>query len=695
MAQERVELEIPERVKERIRGCQWQIQDLRAWRRRLGGEAAGDGTGAGLRMDAQGLAADGDAGSGMNATGLAAAGIGESATEPDGTVDGEGERWVSRKTLVRRCEWPERADAALAVEFLSREECLPYLKLCREELGETDWEPRFAWFEQEDSNNTRARGGYLYHAMRLRGADNGEDGPYLLEDGCKRKVSATFYWGVSALPVCPKSESGVNYELQVRGYNDETGEYDCVITRTETVEQDVLPYDSHQELGETRKVAQMLGVRDEKESTLDDKVNAFAAANGLALADGNVGEGDAAEGRVVDVQKQKNADCTTDVTIQNTHEERVARRTVEGTQTIRGKRLRITDEHVAPEAGEDADGYPLVAPAAGVLTSKTVTKTPGGVRNVTTEKVESVTITGGNGNGNCRKTIYEHEHTELGENLTEEPERDATSAGGGVHYAKSVQRNDDGTWNEQKTTTEELKVEEARKSSELDRFEKTDVVTDANVLDVSKARSVAPPKGFTEGTIVRTEEQKNPGGSVTRSTTTRTASGGQIELTFKTDERGSTRKYAWFHNLTNAEMLALAENYTSGSISINAFGLYDGTLGDVTGGDGRKLSSGRKFGEFHETQTAEDGKLVIVGNKVLKLTIAITYVRGVVHDSDPSEGSKTSAFAKVEGCADQRVEQLGNGYWSYYGVMSKTETYDYVGSVPDGHNPSVSARWGA
>lgn len=675
MAQERVELEIPERVKERIRGCQWQIQDLRAWRRRLGGDT-GDGTG--LRMDAQGLAA---------------AGGGASATQPGGTADEGTGRWVSRKTLVRRCEWPERADAALAVEFLSREECLPYLRLCREELGETDWRPRFAWFEQEDANNTRARGGYLYHAMRLRGADNGEDGPYLLEDGCKRKVTATFYWGVNELPECPKSESGINYELQVRGYNDETGEYDCVITRTETVEQDVLPYDSHQELGETRRTAQMLGVREEEASSVDGKIKAFAEAQGVALEDGKVGEGDDAEGRVVDVQKQKNADCTTDVTILNTHEERVEKRTVEGTQTIRGKRLRITDEHVAPEAGEDADGYPLVGPKAGVLTSKTVTKTPGGVRNVTTEETESVPVNAGEGNGNCEQTIYEHRHTKVGENLKDKPEDDAPSAGGGKHYAQTVQRNDDDTWNVQSTETEELKVEGARKSSELDRFEKTDAVTDANVTEAPEARSVTPPDGFVEGTIVRTEEQKNPGGSVTKTTTTRTASGGQIEVTFKTDGRGSTRRYAWFHNLTKAEMVALAANYTSGNVSINAFGLYDGTLGDVLGGDGRQLSSGRKFGEFHETQTSVDGRLIIVGNKVLKLTITITYVRGVVHDSDPSEGSKTSAFAMVDGCADQRVEQLGNGYWSYYGVSGRTEEYAYVGKVPDGTSSSVSASW--
>lgn len=670
MAQECVELEIPERVKERIRGCQWQIQDLRAWRRRLGGEV----------------------GDGINGRGTSAV---QQDREGTGGTDLEAERWASRKTLVRKCEWPEDNDAAFAVEFLSREECLAYLKLCREELGETDWQPRFAWFEQRDENNTRARGGYLYHAMRLRGADNGEDGPYLLEDGCKRKVTATFYWGVNELPECPKSESGINYEMQVRGYNDETGEYDCVITRIETVEQDVLPYASHQELGETRRTAQMLGVREEETSSVDDKIKAFAEAQGVALEDGPEGEGDNAEGRVVDVQKQKNADCTTDVTILNTHEERVEKRTVEGFQTIRGKRLRITDEHVAPEADEKEEAYPLVEPKNGVLTTKTVTKTPGGIRNMTTEKTESVPVEAGEGNGNCEQTIYEHKHTKVGENLKEKPEDDAPTAGGGKHYAQAVQRNDDGTWNVQNTEIEELEVKEARKASEFDRFEKTDVVTDANVTEAPKARSVTPPTGFTEGKIVRTEEQKNPGGSVTKSTTTRTASGGKVEVVFKTDERGSTRKYAWFHNLTLGEMVALSKDYTSGNVSINAFGLYDGTLGDVTGGNGRQLSSGRKFGEFHEEQTSVDGRLIIVGNKVLKLTITITYVRGVVHDSDPSEESKTSAFAKVDGCADQKVEQLGNGYWSYYGVSSREEEYSYVGPVPDGTSSSVSATWKA
>ena len=94
--------EVPERVKERVRGCQWVHEDLRVWARRFG-------------------------------------------PAPEGGEEDTREAYV-RGLCRRKAQWPERADADAAVVFLSSKACLPYLALCRDQTLEgSDWEPVWAW----------------------------------------------------------------------------------------------------------------------------------------------------------------------------------------------------------------------------------------------------------------------------------------------------------------------------------------------------------------------------------------------------------------------------------------------------------------------------------------------------------------------------------------------------------------------
>lgn len=659
--------DIPEQVKERVRGCQWVHEDLRVWTRTFG--------------------------------------------EADKET---GEKTVATRGLSRRkAQWPEAGTAEAAVTFLSSKACLDYLVLCREELGDGDWEPVWAWFEQADSTQKNPRGGWIHQILRRRDAEAGEDGPYVLEDGCKQKVTATFYWDVPDVPECPNSTSGVQYAVSVRGRDEDSGLYTCVVTRTETVRQDVEAYKAHEELGETRVRADALGLREDHEaeggSTVDEKVEAYAEEQGLKLDDGKVEDTTAPGGKgvgvVVDLQKQKNADCTTDVVIQNTREEESLRHVLEGRETVRGKQLTKTDIHVWPEAGEDGATYPLVAQADGKLTTKRVEKTPGGVRNVTTTTLESKEVEAGDGTEACERTVYEHTHTQVAENTEKVEEAsagptgaDGTKTGLGYHERVASTLNDDGTFNVEKRGVTELEVEEAGTATAGAYIESQEVATGNNLTAATAGADAWDPDdavtpasgtstdgvtsgGTTRQPLYRRETQTTPGGvkNVTvRKTTPHPAS---VVLNFKADQNGRHQRYGWFRNFTKSEAEAFVANYTGGSVQRNAFGLFDGTVGGTFDANGNSGSSIANFTEWelpfakynYSTEYIEpkEGDTSGVG-KVRVFIVKASGVKGLKH------GDEEEVTAYVNGKNPKGATRIvmrhsdsgGDLGWYYYEVVT-------------------------
>ena len=174
------------------------------------------------------------------------------------------------------------------------------------------WKPLRAWYE--DSGGPGGRSWRLYHAVRnAEDADAG--GPYAVENGCVYKEEHTFFWRVAEVMEAPEGGSGVAYSIQGIRRDGESGLFSYVLVRRERVQVDVGPWLSHQETGETRESALLLGVREEEGSGVDDKIADFAQRHGMRVDDG--------DGTVVDIQKSKNDDCTTDVTLVNTSEEPV------------------------------------------------------------------------------------------------------------------------------------------------------------------------------------------------------------------------------------------------------------------------------------------------------------------------------------------------------------------------------------
>lgn len=668
--------EVTERVKERVRGCQWVHEDLRVWARRFG-------------------------------------------PAPEEGEEDTREAYV-RGLCRRKAQWPERADADAAVVFLSSKACLPYLALCRDQTLEgSDWEPVWAWFEQEDQTTQSPRAGWIHQILRRKDAEAGVDGPYLLEDGCKRKVTATFYWDVADVPACPESASGVQYEVSVRGRDDETGLYNCVVTCTETVRQDVPVYETHEELGETRLRADALGLREEEESTVDQKIADYAEEQGLKLDDGpKVLDGGETVGVVVDLQKQKNRDCTTDVTLQNTHEEESLDHVVEERETVRGKQTATTHLHITAEkAGEYKAGYKdKDTDKAGTLTVTHVEKTPGGVRNVTVTKTVSTSVDAGKGNTVCAKTKYEHVDTKLAENQ-EAATREASDVEdwAGKYEQVQVVANDDGTFNREVKTTTELEVDEAQKETTADYFGTTTRTLGQNLKQettekgvtwnpentVEQAEKPVDETGVSGGgdsrdkVTVQKQVIVTPGGVRNIQITTQKASPATAKATFGADPNGRQTTVGWFRNLTKTEAESFMAGFSGGSIQRNAFGLYDGTCSYTTAGDGGG-SGGGKYTAFEESRTVQSGRMASNGGSLFKITEIFTYITGICHDNDPTPTSQTSPYAKVAGCIDARVSNLGDGYWSYYGITEKTERWEYVGEMPTATTTGIrEATWRA
>ena len=322
--------------------------------------------------------------------------------------------------------------------------------------------------------------------------DGDAEGPYLVQDGCLWKVSHTFYWDVPEVLDAPASSSGVAYEIQGIRRDDDTGLFSYVLVRRERVAVEVGPWLAHQDAFEDRERALLLGLREEAGSTVDDKVAAFAQKAGMTLEDGG--------GVTVDVQKSKNDDCTTDVTIENAAEQSAPGAAVTVAEDAFGKRTTVLDRNQTAAA----------EPPAALGGETRAERTPGGNFNNTTQTYVPKTVKGAVTEET--KTLYESETSTTDRNVDGGalPEADPAAPGGeGVITRVRGQLTPEGKVDVTTATRTERPVSEAETVTAQGALSTTERVTHRNQ---SEARAAALTSGApAQGTIRRATVAKTPG----------------------------------------------------------------------------------------------------------------------------------------------------------------------------------------
>ena len=448
-------------------------------------------------------------------------------------------RWGAKgkKTLVRVASNPPLECMREILAYLSSAAGAKGLFCDGKAIG--DWAPMSAWYEETRAEDgTQAVTVRVFQALRDP-ADGEADGPFLVQDGCVWKVSHTFYWDVAEVKAVPASASGVAYEIQGLRRDEETGLYSYALVKRERVAVEVGPWEAHQDGYQTRERALLLGLRDEDESTVDQKVAAFAQKAGLRLTDG--------DGVTVDIQKQKNDDCTTDVTIENATEQSVPGASVTTAEDAFGKRTTTVDRNAAAAVG---------APAA--LGGETrAEQTPGGRYDNTTQTYTPKTVEGAVTEET--ETLYEAETSETDRNVEAGENResrivnresraltgDGEASGSGAEPLQEDQASNppslqtsesgvirrirrsltpEGKIDRVTVTRKELAVSDAETVTAQGALSKTVRVTHRNQAE-AKVPELVGTGDPAQGTILRSTVAKTPGNlrDVTVETTTSTA----------------------------------------------------------------------------------------------------------------------------------------------------------------------------
>lgn len=340
-----------------------------------------------------------------------------------------GWRYAFHESVMVRYYEEANLDTSLLeplVEFLKSEAWRDSFTVHNKPMDATGWKTTAVWYETRDGDvkeATKLKRTRIYHAIYKEGAQGG-DGPYVMEDGCKWRVTHEFHWKVGSLPALPESASGVQYRLQGVARDEDTGLWNCVIERRETVQQDIAEYGTAKTVFENRSEEQHLGV----------KQGSVAGTGKPASVGGGV---------MVRRQLRKNEDCTTDVVNETVEEKPVSGAVSETTRLMRGKRT-VTMNRNQQEKAE-----------LGTANSVRNERTEGGLWNQTITTFARIL---GWFRKTCRKTMFLHEHAE-----TEVVESDpgfehVTEAGGGVVTEKSVARNDEGGFDVETRTREEQSV---------------------------------------------------------------------------------------------------------------------------------------------------------------------------------------------------------------------------------------------
>ena len=393
------------------------------------------------------------------------------------------------KTLVRYVEEAKMDEdiVPLLLEYLTSDDCRATLQLYGQEVG-PEWTPTRAWYEISNKAVGNVRSVRLYHGIAIQPTD-GEDGPYLVEDGCAYKVSWTYYWKQASVPDAPASTSGISYRVTNIQPDQETGLYSYSIEKRERVQQDIELYLMRTTLYEDQSEEVHLGVRGD------------LSRGGRQASVSN--------GKTVTRKVTKNQDCTHDVHNVETQDKAVPQSTVTVSVGVRGTSVTTENRNMPGPASTDG-----LEPGESVRNQKTDSL----LWNQTIRRVVRDALSWLR--ESCRKTIFAHSHSET-VNVREKPDFDhVVEASGGHIVEKSVHRTEEG-YDVTEQTTDELPVRDASSSVHVGVGGKTRSVTHRN-------QPSPAPEPTSVGTTVTNEKTQ----------------GGLWNVTIRERVRGALRRIA-------------------------------------------------------------------------------------------------------------------------------------------------------
>lgn len=366
-------------------------------------------------------------------------------------------RWHN-EVMVRYYECaPLEADIFPAmIEYLQGQTGITSIQLHGKRIElDGEWKAVRAWYETRDgdtSETNKLKRVRICQALEKNSGENGGEGPYVVENGCRYKVEHTFHWNADTLPELPASSSGVNYQIQAVTRDDETGLWNCVVEKRERVQQDIAEYTTEKTVFETKKEELHLGV----------KQGSVASTGKSASVSG---------GKMVTRKLQKNEDCTTDIINETTEEEAVSGAVTETEVNLRGTVTTTVNRSQPGKADETG---------LGIGTTVRNEKTPGGRWTQTIKKV--VAAAAGVIRSACRKTVFRHTDVETRNQKNDPGISHVAVAAGGVMHEIDVQRRDEGTYD----------------------------VTETTHTDVGAPEAVTETRKFLDGTVTRTVNRNQP-----------------------------------------------------------------------------------------------------------------------------------------------------------------------------------------
>ena len=406
-------------------------------------------------------------------------------------AEGHNFRWKSATksmTLFYESAPLESDVAQLVIEYLkSREGVTEFVITNKKWTFDKPWNAKDCWYQTVPSEkwagteSTKVR---VYWAL-VQNGDEAADGPYTVENGCKYKVSHSYYWDVSSQPTLPTSSSGVQYSIQGFTRDRETGLFTYIVEKRETVEQSIPLYESAKTIFEDVSEQQFLGVK-----------QGAVAGRGLPASVGN--------GERVERHITKNPDCTSDITNRKIKDKKVEQTRVVTDKKLRGTSVATTDRNLTP--GEVAA---KTATQQEVGETRTIEKTDTDFRNLTIEKTTPPTLPITLAKS-CEKETSVHTDTTV--ELVQ-----AGAADGSVEQTVepnkrktvSVRKNDDGKTAD-KTTTEQTWSEKTGGGSSNSGG---GVVTSTTERKENTTTSPAATPGVNK--VVEIEETPNDHGSKT------------------------------------------------------------------------------------------------------------------------------------------------------------------------------------
>ena len=289
-------------------------------------------------------------------------------------AEGHNFRWKSatKSMTIFYESAPLESDVAqLVIEYLkSREGVTEFVITNKKWTFDKPWNAKDCWYQTVPSEkwagteSTKVR---VYWAL-VQNGDEAADGPYTVENGCKYKVSHSYYWDVSSQPTLPASSSGVQYSIQGFTRDRETGLFTYVVEKRETVEQSIPLYESAKTIFEDVSEQQFLGVK-----------QGAVAGRGLPASVGN--------GERVERHITKNPDCTSDITNRKIKDKKVEQARVVADKKLRGTSVVKTDRNLTP-----SEVAAKTATQQEVGETRTIEKTDTDFRNLTIEKTTPPTL---------------------------------------------------------------------------------------------------------------------------------------------------------------------------------------------------------------------------------------------------------------------------------------------------------------